>query len=80
MMPTTTNQSFLETKPPDQWSDVIPQVQTLFDRFIRGEFPYKPINIAIGSYVLQPIYMPFQWLPVGIGLLFGIDLRIRKTG
>lgn len=65
--------AFIKFSDPIQWSDVIPQVQTLYDRFANGELPYAPIDFV--GYTLQPIYMPMQWLPVGLANLFQIDLR-----
>lgn len=54
-------------------SDTIPQAQILFDRFINGEYPYAPIPFA--GYVLEPIYMPFHWLPAGLTHLLPVDVR-----
>lgn len=42
-------------------SDVIPQITTLVQRFLRGEQPYY--NIPFAEYDLYPTYLPLQWLP-----------------
>lgn len=65
--------AFVKFSDPIQWSDVIPQVQTLYDRFANGELPYAPIDFV--GYTLQPIYMPLHWLPDGLAVLFQIDPR-----
>ena len=46
---------------PEGSSDIIPQIQTLAQRFLAGEQPYHGIQFT--GYVLYPTYMPFQWLP-----------------
>lgn len=42
-------------------SDIIPQIQTLVQRFLAGEQPYK--NIHFPGYSLFPTYLPMQWMP-----------------
>lgn len=42
-------------------SDVIPQMQTLVQRFLSGANVYEPIDF--GSYTLFPTYLPLQWMP-----------------
>lgn len=56
------------------WSDVIPQLDALYDRFARGEQPYYPVA-EIGHHPF-PVYMPLHWLPIGLARVTGIDLRI----
>ena len=58
---------------PEKWSDVIPQVRTLYERFSNGEFPYMPIELP--GYNLLPIYMPLHWLPAGLADPVNVDLR-----
>lgn len=55
------------------WSDVIPQLDALYDRFARGEQPYYPLA-EIGHHPF-PVYMPLHWLPIGLARATGIDLR-----
>jgi hypothetical protein len=69
---------FVEYREFEKWSDVIPQVQTLYDRFIKGEFPYKPIRFS--SYDLEPVYIPFHWLPSGLAGPLHVDLRFIGYG
>ena len=54
-------------------SDVIPQAQILYDRFVQGQFPYVPIPFE--TYSLQPIYFPFHWFPVFFSHQWPIDVR-----
>ncbi|MBK9257481.1 MAG: hypothetical protein IPM42_18625 [Saprospiraceae bacterium] len=65
--------SFQSNPLPTANSDVILQNQILFERFIRGEQPYAPINEI--PYAPYPVYLPLQWLPIGLGMYFGVDLR-----
>lgn len=54
-------------------SDVIPQLETLYDRLARGEQPYYPLETI--DYHPYPVYMPAHWLPIGISKLLHIDVR-----
>ena len=56
-----------------QWSDVIPQLQTLYTRFANGTQPYHELEQY--AWKPYPVYMPMHWLPVSIPLALGIDLR-----
>ncbi len=58
---------------PEKWSDVIPQVRTLYERFSHGEFPYSLIEMP--GYQLMPVYMPLHWLPGALAVPLNIDLR-----
>jgi len=60
------------------YSDVIPQAITLYDRFVHGQFPYHPISF--GAYSLDPIYFPFHWLPVFFSRLWPLDVRWTGWG
>ena len=61
-----------------QWSDTIPQAIILFKRFSQGEYPYTPI--PFGSYSLEPIYMPFHWMPTGLANVIPVDVRFIGWG
>ncbi len=56
------------------YSDVIPQLDALYDRFSRGEQPYYPLPLA--GYSPFPVYMPLHWLPIGIARFLNMDLRV----
>lgn len=56
------------------YSDVIPQNVALFERTMRGEYPYYPVPMPAWSGPF-PVYMPLHWLPVGIAKLLSIDVR-----
>lgn len=64
---------FVQYKNPRDFSDVIPQLETLYNRFAHGQFPYAPVDM--GGYSPYPVYMPLHWLPIGIPEALGIDLR-----
>lgn len=54
-------------------SDVLHQLEAQFDRFMRGEQPYKPLEQF--EWRPFPVYMPMHWLPIGIGRWLHIDVR-----
>lgn len=54
-------------------SDILPQIQTMVQRFLRGEMPYQPI--PFDGYVMVPTYQPLQWLPAVPAEFFGFDYR-----
>lgn len=56
------------------YSDVLMQLEALYDRFARGEQPYYPVNPPAHSPF--PVYMPLHWLPIGFARLFNVDLRV----
>jgi len=58
---------------PEQYSDVVPQIEWLFSRFARGDYPYVPVDTI--AWEPFPVYMPLHWLPVGISEIFAIDSR-----
>ena len=64
---------FVHYSDPIQYSDVIPHLRTLYERFSHGEFPYTPIHFS--TYDLMPIYMPLHWLPAGLAAPFHLDIR-----
>lgn len=55
-----------------EFSDIIPQIQTMSGRFLNGDFPYAPIDFG---WVMNPTYMPMQWLPYTIADIFSFDPR-----
>lgn len=54
-------------------SDVLPCIEIQYHRFAHHEYPYTPIKFD--TYTLNPIYLPLQWVPVGITQFLGIDDR-----
>lgn len=55
-----------------RFSDIIPQIQVLVDRWLAGEFPYKPIQ---WDYRLYCPYMPLHWMPFALPTIWDIDRR-----
>lgn len=62
-----------DTAKPQLISDVIPQIDSLYVRFADGEMPYYPVQIT--DYAAFPVYMPLHWLPAGIPIELGFDVR-----
>ncbi len=58
---------------PAQYSDVLPQLTTLYQRFENGIFPYALVPLK--GYSPYPVYMPLHWLPVGIPYALHVDVR-----
>lgn len=58
---------------PTKNSDVLQQMNHLYDRFVAGEQPYT--NVTSILWKPFPVYMPMHWLPLGIGKLLNIDIR-----
>jgi hypothetical protein len=56
--------SFAQYSPPAKYSDVLPQLTTLMQRWQAGEFPYKPVDV--GTHIAYPVYLPLHWLPTGL--------------
>lgn len=63
---------------PGQWSDVLPQLRTQFERFSKGEFPYDVVELA--GYSPMPVYMPLHWLPIGLAAPLHLDFRLIGFG
>lgn len=42
-------------------SDIIPQIQVLCNKFLTGEYPYKPFDDF--GYPMTPTYLPAHWMP-----------------
>ncbi len=64
---------FLAFPHPAERSDVLPQIEVQFNRFVHGEFPYKPLEDI--SYHPFPVYMPLHWFPMGLAKIFHMDMR-----
>jgi len=59
---------------PGSISDILPQLETQYTRFIKGVSPYSSLDqFAWHPY---PVYMPMHWLPLGIAYLFHFDVRL----
>ncbi|MBK8681396.1 MAG: hypothetical protein IPN31_05735 [Bacteroidetes bacterium] len=58
----------------ERYSDVIPQLHTLNERLLAGEFPYQQIDFY--GYALYPTYLPLQWLPYSIAEIMHFDYRL----
>lgn len=69
---------FAHFSDPVRYSDVIPQLESLYDRFAKGEFPYAPVKLT--THAPYPVYLPLNWLPVGIGRWLNIDTRWVGVG
>ena len=65
--------AFLSNPLPTKNSDVLQQMNHLFDRFIEGKQPYT--NVESILWRPFPVYMPLHWLPLGIGKVLNIDVR-----
>lgn len=67
-------QNAIKTYPePVKHSDVLPQLEAQYDWFSSGEFPYQKLHLE--KHSPYPVYMPLQWLPIGISRGLGIDAR-----
>jgi hypothetical protein len=55
------------------YSDIIPLIQKMSKNFLAGQYPYTPFDDF--GYVLQPTYLPAQWMPYVIAEKFRIDPR-----
>jgi len=58
---------------PSKVSDVMPQLEMLYQRFSKGIPPYSLVHFE--SYSAYPVYMPLHWLPIGFTDWLGIDAR-----
>ncbi|RYE25351.1 MAG: hypothetical protein EOP51_04390 [Sphingobacteriales bacterium] len=66
-------QLFWEFPDPYHSSDVILSVEVLYDRFVAGQYPYRPLEQY--SWHPFPPYLPLYWLPVYISRILDIDVR-----
>lgn len=62
------------------FSDIIPQVATMVNRFLSGEFPYQTITQWENSdfsenLPMAPTYLPLQWMPFIPAALLHFDYR-----
>lgn len=67
------NAGFHRFANPSDYSDVMPQLQVQYERWVHGQFPYRPLEDI--SYHPYPVYMPLHWMPMGLAWLFHIDYR-----
>lgn len=58
---------------PREFSDVLPQLETLYLRYADRVFPYGPVDMT--GYSPYPVYMPLHWMPIGIPVSMGFDTR-----
>ncbi len=58
---------------PSKISDVMPQLEMLYQRFSEGIPPYSLVPFE--SYSAYPVYMPLHWLPIGFTDWLEIDAR-----
>jgi hypothetical protein len=64
----------IQTTPIDvKYSDIIPLVAKMANRFLNGEFVYAVINDW--GYELYPTYLTLQWLPFSLAELLNMDYR-----
>jgi hypothetical protein len=54
-------------------SDVIPQLDALYTRWQRGEFPYH--SLPEYSWRPFPVYMPLHWFPLAVPYAMHMDVR-----
>ena len=64
---------FVQFTPTSDYSDVVPQVEALYNRFREGVFPYQPVDM--GTYQPFPVYMPLHWMPLFITDILNADSR-----
>lgn len=64
---------FAEYNNPGQLSDVITQLNALWERYASGKFPYYPIEEY--SWHPYPVYMPLNWLPLALSHWLHCDNR-----
>lgn len=55
-----------------KFSDIIPTIQVMCERFVQGINPYQEIDFG---YKLPPSYMPLVWLPYVPAEILHIDYR-----
>ncbi|MFN4246270.1 MAG: hypothetical protein ACK4EY_01025 [Flavipsychrobacter sp.] len=64
---------FAEYNDPGKLSDVMTQLNALYERYTAGKFPYYPIEDY--SWHPYPVYMPLNWLPLALSHIFHFDNR-----
>ena len=57
----------------ETFSDVIPQLKVLYERYSKGVQPYAPLEMY--SHKPYPVYMPAHWLILAPAYLLNFDLR-----
>ncbi len=64
---------FAEYNNPGQLSDVITQLNALYERYTSGKFPYYPIEEY--AWHPYPVYMPLNWFPLAVSHWLHFDNR-----
>lgn len=54
-------------------SDVLLQLETMYDRLVHHQFPYAPV--PSGTYSPYPVYMPMHFLPIALAKACHMDIR-----
>lgn len=54
-------------------SDIVPSLQIYIERFLNGEFPYRPIQFS--GWTVYPNYFILRWIPFVIPEVLHIDYR-----
>lgn len=65
--------AFLHYPLPTPNSDVLLQLETLYDRLAQHQFPYAAVQN--GNYSAYPVYMPMHFLPIAITKWLHLDIR-----
>jgi hypothetical protein len=64
---------FRQFPDPGQISDVLPQLQIMFQRFLRGQMPYQQIILPYSRPF--PVYMPLHWFSLIIPYVLHCNIR-----
>jgi hypothetical protein len=59
-------------------SDIVPSIQAYVKRLFSGETIYAPIQFP--SWLVQPTYLPFMWLPYSFSEALQVDYRWSAYG
>ncbi|MBP7389060.1 MAG: hypothetical protein KA841_01575 [Chitinophagales bacterium] len=57
-----------------KWADMLPRIQIYVERFLTGDYVYKPVTMWWGGVGLPP-YLPAVWLPFIPSNVLGFDMR-----
>lgn len=64
---------FLQFPMPTPNSDVLLQLETMYDRLAHHQFPYS--RVPNGNYSPYPVYMPLHFLPIAFTKWLHMDIR-----
>lgn len=64
---------FIHYPLPTPNSDVLLQLETMYDRMVHHQFPYSAIRN--GNYSTYPVYMPMHFLPLALCKWLNMDIR-----